>query len=85
MKLTPWFPHATKPVHIGVYPIKFRPLSHVPVLHEGYAHWNGYVWGMSAPSIEKAFEYRVRNQKRRTSAKQEKQWRGFTHKPVEGV
>jgi len=54
MKLTPWFPGTTKPVHIGVYQqmsIGFNNL--------GYQYWDGALWHAWEDTPEGAYKLRL--------------------------
>ena len=70
--MTTWFPPHIKPVHKGVYEIKFTPreLLDAPM----YATWNGLMW--SSASSKKSDDCH----KRFYGSIQEKYWRGFTEK-----
>lgn len=69
--LTPWFPAEVKPVHVGVYPVKFS------LCGEGFSHWNGKKWGfaMNTPAQAK------KSPGNRAYAEQRKEWRGLRSKP----
>jgi hypothetical protein len=71
-KMTDWFPPHIKPVHIGIYEIKFYnlPLSKRPM----YARWNGKKWSN--------FAYKKHDDSLNdyVSAVQKKHWRGFKEK-----
>ena len=75
-KLTPWFPPGIKPVHIGVYPVKFRlyPGQREQI---GYAYWTGKMWTNSSDSVKFAYIYKDWTE----GAVQQKSWRGFAQKP----
>ena len=69
-KMTNWFPPYIKPVHIGVYEIKF---SNVPLGKRlMYARWNGKEWSN--------FAYKKNDDCMNDcfGAVQKKHWRGFT-------
>ena len=68
-KMTPWFPPHIKPVHKGVYEVKFTPKG----LHESYwyAAWNGKRWSRVARYEEMARFHS------NFDASQNKYWRGF--------
>jgi len=69
-KMTPWFPPHIKPVHKGVYEVKYTPESE----HESYVYaaWNGKQWSRPAHYEEmKSFHSNF-------DALQNKYWRGFT-------
>lgn len=65
-KMTPWFPPHIKPVHVGVYPVKFGDDGDIC-----YAAWNGNKWSW--------FELSPRGQRFRNFqfTNQNKYWRGF--------
>ena len=68
-KMTPWFPPHIKPVHKGVYPIKFTAAESYPFM---YATWNGLKWSCS--SYKKSDNWH----KKFYAADQNKFWCGFT-------
>jgi hypothetical protein len=45
MKLTPWFPHHIKPVHIGVYEV--HSCADKPD-HRYFSAWDGSEWAWTA-------------------------------------
>jgi len=70
-KMTPWFPPHIKPVHKGVYEIKYTERG----LYDSYmwATWNGSKW--SSVSYNLCDEYH-----KQFDANQNKYWRGFKEK-----
>ena len=71
-KMTDWFPPHIKPVHKGVYQIKFsnRNKREAPL----YATWNGGRWSVSSNGKNDMYHTRF------LYAYQDKYWRGFTEK-----
>jgi len=70
-EMTPWFPPHIKPMHKGVYEIKYTGKGS----HESYmwATWNGNKW--SSGSYNLWDEYH-----KQFDANQNKYWRGFKEK-----
>ena len=68
-KMTPWFPAHIKPVHKGVYEVKFTAVRSISPM---YATWNGRKWSCS--SFKKSNEWHEKFR----GADQDKYWRGFT-------
>jgi hypothetical protein len=69
--MTPWFPPHIKPVHKGVYQIKYTGRD----LHESYmlATWDGKKWSRGSYTL---WDEHHRN----FDASQKKYWRGFKEK-----
>jgi hypothetical protein len=76
-KLSPWFPHETKPVLPGVYETKFFSEFDGSFLFQGYSKWDGKQWCDSDYSIIGALK-RVPE-----GAVQDKSWRGVKPKHLE--
>jgi hypothetical protein len=72
MTLTKWFPTDVKPVHIGVYEIKFH--LYEDQWDQGYAYWNGKEWSNNRHTVKWAYI----NRDHIEGAIQEKKWRGLT-------
>jgi hypothetical protein len=68
-EMTPWFPPHIKPVHKGVYEIKYTERG----LHESYmwATSNGKKWSRGSHELADVFHTQF-------DANQDKYWRGFT-------
>ena len=75
-ELTPWFPPGIKPVHIGVYPVKYK-VSAGGMEHSGYAYWTGKEWTNSSNTVGHAYIYKDWTE----GAVQQKSWRGLAQKP----
>ena len=73
-KMTPWFPPHIKPVHKGLYEIKFTDMNLKGVDDPMYATWNGLRW--SSASYQKSGGYH----KMFYGVTQDKYWRGFKEK-----
>ncbi len=74
MKFTPWFPSEIKPVHVGVYLVKFaEPVDEKSP--EGFAHWDGRDWGWLKTTISAAY-----NDRNTYASDQNKTWRGLAEK-----
>ena len=69
--MTPWFPSHLKPVHKGVYQIKFTAVKRYPLM---YATWNGLKWSYASYKKSDGWHKQFRG------ADQDKYWRGFTEK-----
>lgn len=73
MKLTPWFDHKKRPVHVGVYQVLPPRWCRD---HTLYAYWNGRWWGLFSYDPGWAPVYKtMRNDIQRMK------WRGLTEKP----
>ena len=70
-KMTDWFPPHIKPVHIGVYEIKYT--SKVAYGSNMYATWNGEKWSSGSYNLCDKYHQLF-------NANQDKHWRGFTEK-----
>ena len=70
-KMTPWFPSHIKPVHKGVYQIKYTNKH----LHESYmlATWDGKKWSRGSYNLWDEHHTNF-------DALQNKYWRGFKEK-----
>jgi hypothetical protein len=68
-EMTPWFPPHIKPVHKGVYEVKYTERGS----HESYmwATWNGKKWSRGSHELADVFHTQF-------DANQDKYWRGFT-------
>ena len=66
--MTPWFPPDIKPVHKGVYLVKFNASQQ----QEMYATWNGRRWSAVSYAQKDVWHRRF------IGAYQDKYWRGFT-------
>lgn len=71
-KMTEWFPSHIKPVHPGVYEIRYD--LGLASAEPWYAKWNGKRWSWADDSIDSPW------QKTFKGASQYKFWRGFTEK-----
>jgi len=70
-KMTQWFPPHIKPVHRGLYEIKYSERG----LYESYmwAFWDGKKWSSAAYKKSEDFH-------KQFDANQDKYWRGFKEK-----
>lgn len=64
---TPWFNSRTKPMHIGVYKVRFSTSRY----REGYAYWDGVRWAQSADTSRGALHCK------RDGGVQSKEWCGL--------
>ena len=69
-KMTPWFPPHIKPVHKGVYEVKFTKIAG---FYTGFATWNGKKWSRGSHNLLDDYH-------RNFDALQNKYWRGFKEK-----
>ena len=76
-KLTTWFPYRVKPIHVGVYEVKYLLLGSIDY---GYAYWTGKEWTNAWNSVQRAY----RNRTWISGAIQEKSWRGLAEDPQGG-
>ena len=67
--MTPWFPPHIKPVHKGVYEVKFTAVRSILPM---YATWNGRKWSFASFFASGDWHKKFRG------VDQEKYWRGFT-------
>jgi hypothetical protein len=74
MKFTDWFQAEIKPVHVGVYPIRFFDFESNNV--QEFAHWDGCRWGWATNKVSLAYINRDIGQ-----SSQRKEWRGLAEKP----
>ena len=68
-----WYPPEIKPVHDGVYRIKWVSASGVSVLH--FAYWRHGAWGVISHTIEGAEKIKAGG----NCVIQDFQWRGVTY------
>jgi hypothetical protein len=68
MILTPWYPSRVRPIHEGVYEIRFTGWLKV----NKYALWDGAKWGWAASTPDYAAEFPLFHY----DPNQAKQWRG---------
>lgn len=69
---TPWFPHKVKPVHKGVYEVRWS--SWAGCNGGPYAYWDGRCWRWARSSVSAARGDTGNS----IGAGQDKQWRGLT-------
>ena len=77
-KVTGWFPPHIKPVHVGVYQVKF---NNGPRAYEGYAFWCGG-WGSLSTTRDGAERFFISIGT--DGAHQNKTWRGLAEDPTKG-
>ena len=69
-KLTDWFRHGVKPVHVGVYK------TDAGYGENGFQYWNGANWRFWGFDVNDAFNFRHAE-----SVFQNVKWRGLAEKP----
>jgi len=64
-EMTDWFPADLKPVHIGVYEVRYFPYGK-------YCLWDGKKWSWTNTTVNKAYKFTSSE-----GANQNKIWRGI--------